>query len=800
MKISSNWLKDYITTDLKTERIGELLTDIGLEVEGITPYESIPGGLSGVLVGKVLTCQKHPNADKLNTTTVDVGGGEILSIVCGAPNVAAGQTVAVATVGTTLYGDQGQELVIKEAKIRGEKSQGMLCSEKELSLGEDQSGILVLDPAKYQVGTPLSQYFDLVSDQILEIGLTPNRTDAMSHYGVARDLHAYLTSNALKSQLEKPSKFSLESEGESGISLVVEDSELAPRYLGAVLENVTVEESPEWLQNRLRSIGLAPINNVVDITNYILHSVGQPLHAFDAAKIKKAQVRVGTVPKGTLFTTLDGVERTLQGTEILIKDGENNPLCIAGVFGGKNSGVESSTTTVFLESAYFDPVAVRKAAKVHGLSTDASFRFERGVDPEMVRSALGMAVHLIQEIAGGSLVGSILEADTLSDTGHYVVFRYSMLDQILGVKIHREKVKEILRSLEIVILNEITNGLELQVPAFKADVTREIDVIEEVLRIYGYNKVEAPSKFNFTPHKKEKSTKEQLENYLARMLQGNGFFEVMNNSLTSLKDTPKAVKLLNPLSNELAMMRQSLLEGLLENAAYNSNRKSSDLKFFELGKIYYKEDGYQERKQLALLLTGKENTENWIQKKVVSDFYYLKSYVLLLLEKLTLPLEEEHLEDSRFVQGLQIQAQGKTLARMGQVSTALCKEFDLAQDCFYAELELENLHSLLLETQLKFQTLPKFNVVRRDLALLVDSTTTFGELQKASYSINSPYLRSVGLFDVYEGANLPEGKKSYALNFSLLSEEKTLEEKEIAQVMQQLVALFEKKFTAQLRG
>lgn len=799
MKISNNWLGEYLSTDLKIERIGEILTDIGLEVEGIESFETIKGALKGIVVGKVMTCEKHPNADKLKVTTIDVGTGNLLSIVCGAPNVEAGQKVAVATVGTKIYAKDGSFFEIKKAKLRGEVSEGMLCSEVELGIGEDNSGILVLEEDRYEVGKPLSDYIEVGSDHVYEIGLTPNRTDAMSHYGVARDLHAYLTSNSQKSDFEKLSLQALEGQGESEFEIEVEDPTLTPRYVGALIENVTIEASPEWLQNRLLAIGLAPINNVVDITNYILHGLGQPLHAFDADKIASQKVKVGTLPKGTKFTTLDGVERSLSGEEIMIKDGSDNPLCIAGVFGGINSGVGEETQRVFLESAYFNPVAVRKAAKFHGLSTDASFRFERGVDPAQTKIALSYAVKLMEEIAGGSLVGEVMDLYPSTIEGQYVVLRYSMLDQILGIKIHREKVKEILRSLDITLLNEIQNGLELSVPTYRADVTREIDVIEEILRIYGYNKVESPAKFTFSPVKLSTNDQDELENSWARTLQSVGFNEVMNNSLTSIKDPKDAVKLLNPLSGELAYLRTSLLEGLLHNAAFNINRKSADLKFFELGKIYHKTKTYSERKQLALLTTGKDHADNWKSQGEVSDFYRLKGYVSLLLQRLGLAWEEEELEDDRFSDGLAFKVGNQILARLGIVSKEALKAADVEQKCYYAEIELQHAQSLREADNLKFQDLPKFNVIRRDLALLIDKNVRYSELKKAVEKKPSRFLRKVNLFDVYEGKNLPEGKKSYALSFELLNEEKTLEEKEISQVMNQLISLFETEFGATLR-
>lgn len=800
MKISNNWLKDYIKTDLKSEKIGEFLTDIGLEVEGIDQFESIRGSLEGIVVGKVLTCEKHPNADKLKVTTVDVGNGKILNIVCGASNVSAGQVVPVAVIGTKIYDKEGNFFEIKEVKLRGEISQGMICAEDELGLSDNHDGIMVLDAEKFMVGTPFADYFDIAKDEIFEIGLTPNRTDAMSHYGVARDLNAFLVSNNMHSEFEKVSSEVLEAEGTHSFSVDIENEELIPRYLGAVIENVVVEESPVWLQNRLKSIGVSPINNVVDITNYILHGYGQPLHAFDADKISGQKIKVGVVDAGTRLITLDGVERTLNGSEIVVKDGQNKPLAIAGVLGGATSGVNSETINIFLEGAYFNPVAVRKSAKYHGLNTDASFRFERGIDPNNVKTAITHAIKMITDIAGGRLVGDIIEHYPNKIEDHYVILRFSKIDQILGMKIHRDKIKEILKSLDIKVLNEITNGVEISVPAYRADVTREIDVIEEILRIYGYNKVDAPNKIAFTPIKLYLDNQEALENSWVRTLQSNGFYEVMNNSLTAEKNvTPEAVKLLNPLSGDLAFMRTSLLQGLLENTIYNINRKNPDIKFFELGKIYQKRESYTERKQLAILVSGREVRENWLEPKSATNFYYLKGYVQLLLDRLGFTFVEKSLVDNRFADAIELLVGEKVMARIGKVSSQLLKSFDIEQDCYYAEIEIEVVESLRNKDNFKFVDIPKFNKIRRDLALLVDKNVTYSELYEAVMKEKSPILKSVNLFDVYEGKNLPEGKKSYALSFELLNEEKTLEDKEITEVMDKIIKIFETKFQASLR-
>ncbi|MDL1912949.1 MAG: phenylalanine--tRNA ligase subunit beta [Bergeyella sp.] len=799
MKISNHWLREYIKTDIKIEKIGDYLTDIGLEVEGIEQYETIKGSLKGIVIGKVITCDKHPNANKLKITTVDVGEKVPLKIVCGAPNVKEGILVPVALVDTILYTKEGSTFQIKKTKIRGEISEGMICSESELHLSEKNEGIMVLEGSAYRVGAALSNYFNTYQDEVLEIGLTPNRTDAMSHYGVARDLHAFLQSHQIESQFEKIQALPMETEEESGYEIEIEEASLCPRYVGAVIENVEIKESPEELKNKLKAIGVTPINNIVDATNYILHGLGQPLHAFDGDKISGKKIKIGTARRGTLFTTLDGVEIKLKGSEIVIKDAEDVPLCMAGILGGENSGISKNTQTVFLESAYFDPVAIRKTSKLHGIHTDASFRFERGVDVGNTRTAITHAIELIEKISNGKLRGSILESYPQKIENHYVILRYSKLEQILGEKIHREKVKKILKSLDITVINEIQNGLELSVPLYRAEVTREIDVIEEILRIYGYNKIEAPGKISFTPVSLDLGNREDLEELWSQVLVGNGFFEVMNNSLTIENDPKEAVLLLNPLSRELSHMRKSLLEGLLENTIYNINRKALDIKFFEFGKVYHKYlEGYKEKKQLALLISGREVYENWLQQKSSTHFYYLKAYVSLLCERVGVVLEEFPLEDTRFSEGVALSYENTPVIKMGKVSPELLRLFDIEQECFYAELEMKEIQEMR-EKILKFKNIPRFNKIRRDLALLLDNDIKYSEVLRVARSNKSPFLKSVMLFDVYEGKNLPEGKKSYALSFELLNEEKTLEEKEINEVMDSLIHSFQNELSASLR-
>jgi len=797
MNISDKWLRTHIETNLSAEEIGDILTDIGLEVEGISEYESVKGSLNGIVVGKVLSCQEHPNADKLKLTKVDIGEDTPIHVVCGAPNVAEGQTVVVATTGAVIHPKGEESFTITRSKIRGEISEGMLCAEDELNLGDSHDGIMIL-PNDYMSGKPLSEYIDVEQDKVYEIGLTPNRTDAMSHYGVARDLSAYLSFNKIKSRFNKLSVPNISNEGKHDFKLIVEDENLCPRYLGAVIEGVRVSESPNWLKNRLKSIGVGTINNIVDITNYILHSYGQPLHAFDSEKINGKQVKVGFVPNKTKFKALDGLEYVLDGTELVVKDANDIPMCIAGVFGGHDSGVSQNTNSVFLESAYFDPVAVRKAAKLHGFSTDASFRFERGVDPNITKQALLKAVEMIQSISGGKLKGEILEFYPRKIEDFKISVRYSKVRSVLGVEIDNDSIKEILNHLEIKIINETTEDIEVLVSPYRADVRREIDVIEEILRIYGYNRVESDSKIEFTPAGVD--NKDSLENSWARILQADGFHEVMNNSLVSSKnENSQTINLLNPLSGELHSLRQSLMEGLLQNADYNIKRKNSDLKFFEFGKVYFKEKQYRERKQLALLVSGNDMPEGWMMSKSPTSFFVLKGYVEQLLDKLNISTKEQPLvEDKRFSDGLEIVHKDKILARIGIPSKKNLRNADIDSNVFYAEIELENCIELENNDVFRFCDIPKFNKIRRDLALLLDKSVTYSDIYNVSKNI-SPYLKKIQLFDVYEGKNLPENKKSYAISFELLNEEKTLEDSEIMSIVNKLIKTYQDKFNAELR-
>ncbi len=804
MKISYNWLSNYIKTDLPIEKITAILTDTGLEVEDTEEIESIKGSLKGVVVGEVLECKKHPNADKLKVTLVDLGNGEPVQIVCGAPNVEAGQKVPVATIGTILYPKNGEEFKIKKSKIRGEESFGMICAEDELGIGDSHDGIIILDN-QLKAGTPLSEVYGSFKDYCIEIGLTPNRTDAMSHYGVARDLYAALKNKKIQAELIPPSveNFKLDEETGTPVSVEVENSELCPRYSGVYIKNVEVKPSPDWLKNRLKTIGLSPINNIVDITNYILHSYGQPLHAFDADKIKGQKIKVGAVKEGTKFITLDGVERTLSGTELLIKDGEDTPMCIAGVYGGKESGVSNETRNLFLESAYFDSVSIRKTSKKEGLNTDSSFRYERGVDPNNTILALKKACELFKELANGTLVGEIIDHYPQPIQNQKTVLRYHKIDQILGIRIHRDQIKEILKSLEITIISDTNEALDLSVPLYRADVTLEVDVIEEIARIYGYNQIGLPEKFSFAYENKNQFDEEALENSIANQLKYNGFHEIINNSLTQRRgDKTNYVELLNPLSNELAVMRQSLIYGLLESISFNINRGQKEIKFFEFGKTYFKTPSdYLESKKLALGLLGNFQDNNWISPDNTSTFFHLKGIVTQILKSFNLNLDEKPLESDLFREGIELTSRNELIGKLGVVKPQLIKEFGIKGEVFYVELEWEKLvQAAARKPKYKLDEIAKFPGSNRDLALLLNKEIRYLDLYKAAFETEKKLLKSVNLFDVYEGKNLPENKKSYALNFFLQDENKTLTDADIDKVMNKLTEKFSSQFNAELRN
>ena len=808
MKISYNWLKQFLKVNWEAEKTGELLTDLGLEVEGIETVESIKGSLKGVVVGKILTCIQHPNADRLKVTTVDLGNGNPVQIVCGAPNVAAGQTVPVATIGTTLYDDKGEGFKIKKGKIRGEDSHGMICAEDELGLGKSHDGILVLDD-DLVAGTPASEVFNIEKDEIFEIGLTPNRADAMSHFGVARDLRAGLIEQNIALELISPSVSDFHVDDRTlKFDVVVEDNEKAPRYTGITISDIMVKESPNWLKNKLKAIGLTPINNIVDVTNYVLHELGQPLHAFDAAKFRAQKVIVKTLPTGTKFTTLDGVERELHEEDLMICNGSGEPMCIAGVYGGLTSGVTKNTTSIFLESAYFNPVSIRKTAKRHALNTDASFRFERGIDPNITEYALKRAANLIIEVAGGKVSSEIVDLYPAKIEDFQVFLSYEKMDRLIGAAIPREKVKNILASLDIKFNSVTDGGLGLTIPSYRVDVTREADVIEEILRVYGYNNVEFSHKLNTSISFSEFDAI-KIENVTANQLVSQGFNETMANSLTKadyislteILSSEHNVTMLNPLSSDLGVMRQSLLFSGLESVIYNINRKNSALKFFEFGKTYHHfESGYSEQKHLTLFVSGNRTKESWNVSQKTSDFFYVKGVVTSLLQRLGLNnLKTTPTKNDIFSEGITLSLGKIKLVDLGVVKRPILKEFGIKPAVLFADFNWENVLKVGGKSQVKVSELPKFQAVKRDFALLLDKEVTFSEIYNLAFQAEKSFLKEVDLFDVYEGDKLEEGKKSYAVSFLIQDESKTLEEKQIDNIMQKLQQTFENNVGATLR-
>ncbi len=808
MKISYNWIKQFLLIDWDAIKTGELLTDLGLEVEGIETKESIKGSLKGIIVGEVLTCIQHPNADRLKVTTIDIGLVEPLQIVCGAPNVGVGQKVPVATIGTILYDDNGEEFKIKKGKIRGEESYGMICAEDELGLGESHEGILILDK-KIKVGTQASDVFNIELDQIFEIGLTPNRSDAMSHFGVARDIRAGLMQQNIKLELISPSVSDFHvDERTLRIDVEVDDKEQTLRYCGISITDVIVKDSPEWIQNRLRSIGITPKNNIVDITNYVLHELGQPLHTFDAQKVKGNKILVKNLAKGTKFTTLDKIERELSSEDIMICDADSTPLCIAGVFGGLNSGVTENTTSIFLESAYFNPVSVRKTAKRHALNTDASFRFERGIDINMTKYALKRAALLIEEYAGGKMGSDISDFYPEKIEEFQVFLSYENSYRLIGQEIPKETIKNILASLEIKINSETEGGLGLTIPSYRTDVQREADIIEEILRVYGYNNIEFSHKLN-TSISFDSNKKVKIENIIANQLSSLGFNETMTNSLTKPYYTNLSeninvaanVEMLNPLSSDLKVMRQSLLFSGLESVAYNINRKNNSLKFYEFGKTYHKyNDKYQEDKHLSLLVTGNRSKENWniIHKK--SDFFYIKGLITNILNRLGVDaLKTTPIKQDVFSEGVTMSLGKIKLVEFGVIKSSILKEFGIKQSVLFADFNWDNLLKITGNKNMKVTELTKFPPVKRDLALLLDSKIEFKEIYNLAFQSEKHLLKEVDLFDVYEGDKLPKGKKSYAVSFLLQDESKTLADKEIDKTMKKLQQIFEKNLEAVLR-
>lgn len=820
MNVSYNWLKDYVDFDLSPQEMVDALTSIGLEIDGLEEVQTVKGGLEGLVIGEVLTCTEHPNSDHLHVTTMNLGNGEPQQIVCGAPNVAAGQKVVVATLGAKLY--DGEECItIKKSKIRGVESFGMICAEDEIGIGTDHSGIIVL-PETAVPGTLAKDYYNIKSDYVLELDITPNRADACSHYGVARDLYAYLIQNGNKTALRKPSSDAFRIENHDlNIDVQVENTEACPRYAGVTIKGVTVKESPDWLKNRLKVIGLRPINNIVDITNYIVFAYGQPMHCFDADKIKGNRVVVKTMPEGTPFVTLDGIERKLSERDLMICNAEE-PMCIAGVFGGLDSGTIETTKDVFLESAYFNPTWVRKTARRHGLSTDASFRFERGVDPNGVIYALKMAALMVKDLAGGTISSEIKDVCAEESHDFIVDLKYDTVHSLVGKVIPVETIKSIVTSLEMKIISETADGIVLSVPPYRVDVQRPCDVVEDILRIYGYNNVEIPTTLKSSlTIKGENDRSNKLQNLVAEQLVGCGFNEILNNSLTKsayytdLKSYPAnhEVKLLNPLSSDLSVMRQTLLFGGLESIARNSNRKNADLRFFEYGNCYYFDEskknpdkalsGYSEDYHLGIWLAGKRVSNSWMHPDEDSSVYELKAYVENVLKRTGVnfnELEIKAVDEDIFSQAMSFVTRGgKQLAKFGVVSRNLLNSFDIDSEVYFADINWKDLTATVRKHVIGYTELSKFPAVRRDLALLLDKATPFSDIEKIAYETERKYLKEVTLFDVYEGKGLEEGKKSYAVSFMLQDEKQTLNDKTIDKIMTKLVANLTGKLSAKLR-
>lgn len=822
MNISYNWLKDYLDFDLSPEETSAALTSLGLETGGVEEVETIKGGLQGLVIGEVLTCTNHPDSDHLHITTVNVGDAEPLQIVCGAPNVAAGQKVVVAVIGTKLYsGDDS--FTIKKTKIRGTESFGMICAEDEIGLGKSHDGIIVL-PAEAKVGTPAKEYYNIKSDYVLEVDITPNRIDGASHYGVARDLAAYLKQNNLKGKLTIPAtdKFKIDEPTTKGITVKVENTEACPRYAGITIKGVKVTESPAWLKEKLTLIGLRPINNIVDITNYVLQGLGHPLHAFDMAYITGGEVIVKTLPEGTKFVTLDEVERTLSERDLMICNNKEG-MCIGGVFGGLKSGVTESTTDVFLECAYFNPSWVRKTARRHGLNTDSSFRFERGCDPNDTIQVLKYTALLIQEIAGGKIIGEIQDIYPNPISKPVVEVSYKKINSLIGKDIEKDTVKSILHSLEVDIISEDDDNLKVEIPTYRVDVLRDVDVIEDILRIYGYNNIELGDsvKSNLS-YETETDKSYDLQNLISEQLTGNGFNEIMNNSLTKeayyseseAYPVSRCVKLLNPLSTDLNVMRQSLLFGGLESIAYNRNRQNPDIRFYEFGNCYFfdadkKTEGetlkeYSEEFHLGLWLSGSSIDNSWAAANEKSSVFQLKAYVENILLRLGIPAgkyEYVQFSNETYSTAIDIQAKGKgkSLGTLGIVNKKLLKTLDISVEVFFAELNWNLLMKEIRKNSITYTELSKFPSVKRDLALLLDNNILFDQIEKIAYKAERKLLKDVTLFDVYEGKNLPEGKKSYAVNFVLQDDEKTLNDKQIDAIMQKIQKSLESELGAQLR-
>lgn len=804
MNISFNWLSEFLKIDLSIEEVSNILTDIGLEVEGIENYEQYKGGLDGLVVGDVVYCEQHPNADRLSLTKVNIGEDTNLQIVCGAPNVQLNQKVVIATVGTTLYPLNGDKFKITKSKIRGEISQGMICAEDEIGVGNSHDGIIVLD-SKVKVGTKVSTIYENYSDKIFNIGLTPNRSDAMSHLGVARDLRAALLHKGLKSELITPSvsSFNINSRTQK-INIDIENSEKCPRFTGVCIDDINVKESPNWLKNRLKSIGLSPLNNVVDITNYVLHEIGQPLHAYDFDKIATKSINVKTLKQGTEFTSLDGELRKLLKTDLMICDSDT-PMCIAGVFGGQDHGITSETKSIFLESAYFDPISIRKTAKHHGINSDASFRFERGICIDSVEYALKRAAILICELCDGSISSDIIDEFTKKPEEVSILLNFDKTNKLIGQEIPREEIKSILTSLDFKIHNITETGVGITVPFYRHDVTRECDVIEEILRIYGYNKIKLSNKLSIPISQEGYNNSYQIENLIAKLLTPFGFNEIMNNSLTSNKLNVverNSVNIINSISLDISQLRTSLLESSLKTLEFNLNRKNKNNKFFEFGKIYeFINSETVESRRLSIMFASDLFHNSWNNKNANSDFYIIKNIVLNILSRLSIKSSEKIINHNAFNNTLGLYNKKNTLALIGDVKTEYLNEFNIKNKVYYASLDIDCILELVNNNFIKYTKLSKFPQVKRKLNFIIEKEIQYISIE--DYILNESNIKNLfqmTLSDVYESDKLPDGKKSYTLNFTLLDQLKTLSEKEISLTMNKIQTKIESKFEAILRS
>jgi phenylalanyl-tRNA synthetase beta chain len=815
MNISYNWLRSYINKDIEIEKLSTTLTDIGLEVGKIEKFESIKGGLEGLVVGEVIECKKHENSDHLSVTLTEVADGEVLPIVCGAPNVAKGQKVIVATVGTKLYTEEGEEFLIKKSKIRGELSMGMICAEDEIGVGQSHDGIMVL-PNDVKTGTPAKEYFNIEEDYTIEVDLTPNRIDGASHVGVARDLAAFFRQTDSEFGYSRPSveEFKVDNNSKP-VAVNIENEAACNRYVGLTLSNVQVKESPEWLQNRLKAIGMNPINNIVDITNFVMMETGQPLHAFDYNKVEGQQINVMTLEPKTKFVTLDSIDRELHENDLMICNSKE-PMCFAGVLGGLESGTTESTTDIFLESAYFNPVFVRKTARRHGINTDSSFRFERGIDPNGQVYAIKRAALLMKELAGAEISSEITDLYPNKIDNFKFDIEYSYINNLIGEEIPKDRIKNILENLEVQIHNETEDTLSIEVPAYRVDVQRPADVVEDILRIYGYNTVAIPTKLNSAIVLEHGVNKHKLQNIVSDFLSSNGYYEVMNNSLTKegyYKDLQElkyedCVKLVNPLSSDLGVMRRTLLFGMLENLIYNVNRQKQNLNIYEFGKSYFMTsheaenpvEKYGEKEHYGLMIYGNQNNFNWQGGNQKSDFFILKERVETLLKKVNIDVSDlkvvEH--STELIQGLAYYKKKSLIAEVGLVKKSIAKQFDLKDDVFYADIKWDECLKLYTD-RTYFKELPKFPEVTRDLSLLINTTTSFADLSEVAKQVEKKILKNVSIIDVYEGKGVEDGKKSYTMNFTFRSEQKTLTSKQIDKVMDKMIKTYQTKFDAVLR-